>query len=270
MQKKILGWMMFVLVTANLAIVAVVIFGGRDSNVASGPMPDPNGYADLVEAGKRVIARPMSPDEELSQTELRAVVGANSDVLTLARAGLKRECKVPVEYSLDAAARHTDELSALKALGRLFRLEAQLAELERRTNDAAQVWVDMVELGQDVTRGGLLIDGMVGVATERVGLTGLKEIVDSIEPEAAQGIHSRLVALEKARESIETIIAHERRWSRRAGGLSAAVAGWLRMFSGNDPTKSAVEKLAANDEQNRRQFRAVILDLEAKMNKIRR
>src|SRR5712671_2490040 len=61
-------------------------------------LPDPNGYADFVRAGQ-IATTTTSDYRTMSQEELRAFLARNAEALQLVRAGLGKECRVPMKFS---------------------------------------------------------------------------------------------------------------------------------------------------------------------------
>jgi len=67
------------------------------------------------------------------------------------------------------------ELARLKVLARLLTDEGQLAEMENRYADAAQSYLDTIRLGNEMSRGGFIINRLVGIACEAIGDTPLSK-----------------------------------------------------------------------------------------------
>jgi len=102
---KLLG--VLALLLLGLALAALVFTSSRPP-AASSPLPSPNGYDDLIKAGG-IIDR--SDYSLMSQAEIEALVRTNAEALKLARTGLSRECRVPLNYSpTDADAAHIQGL----------------------------------------------------------------------------------------------------------------------------------------------------------------
>ena len=89
---------------------------------------------------------------------------------------------VPLQFSphyIDQA--HLSELAGLKRLAQAFVAEGRLAEKENRFGDAAKSYLDVIRLGNNPARGGILIDAMVGIAIEAMGTAGLQKLVDQLD-----------------------------------------------------------------------------------------
>ena len=118
-----------IIVGLSLAVVAVGIFlywpGGTPT---AEPVPSPNGYDDILKAAALLSAKPTASDpRDLAKEELRVMVTQNSEALKALRAGLERECRVPVVYSVNYISRHFPELPRHKALA-----GALVEELDRK------------------------------------------------------------------------------------------------------------------------------------------
>ena len=87
----------FALLAASL-VVGAIYFALRQSAPVAPPLPNPNGYEDLVKAAG-MLDRDFWDYRTMSQEELVTVVAKNAEALSLARKGLDRESLVPLDYS---------------------------------------------------------------------------------------------------------------------------------------------------------------------------
>ncbi len=140
------------------------------------PLPQPNGYVGLVQAAGMIPTESWDY-EVLDEAQLREVVSVNAEALSLARASLSHECRVPAQFSQSYLEGHLSELAGLKRLAQAFVAEGKFAEKQRRFGDAAGSYLDLIRLGNNSTRGGVLIDALVGFAIENMGVTGLQKIL---------------------------------------------------------------------------------------------
>ena len=144
------------------------------------PLPAQNGYGDLVKAGQMVSANTDDFDKEDQQTIEPHWVSENAAALALAHTVLTNQCAVPLQFSQDYINGHLDDLAALKRLGRAFDAEGQLAEMQNHSNDAVHSYLDVIRLGDDSSRGGTLIDELVGIALLQIGAADLQKIVPQL------------------------------------------------------------------------------------------
>ena len=225
-------------------------------------LPDPNGYADFLRTGQ-IATTTASDYRTMSQEELRALLTKNAEALQLVRAGLGKECRVPTEFSTNYLDRHMVELSAIKNVGRLLSMAGRLAELENRPADAAERYLDAIRLGQDSARGGLLIDSLVGLALESMGLTPLEQLSHDLD---VQTCRNMVVALEKTESKTEhpaEIFEREAVFSH-VGSLGNRIVMML-MYRSFHPGKAFEQKFLPkfNAAQKRKRMLALALATRA-------
>jgi hypothetical protein len=230
-------------IAAILLLVAAVIFFWRSSlpDAALTPLPVPNGYGDLVQAGS-TVQRKTSDFAKMSETELRELVRGNSNALQIARAGLGKKIQVPVEFSVNYAGNHLPELAGLKLTAQAFVAESKLAEMGQRPNEGAQSSVDAIRLGVESQRGGILLDGLVGIAIEKMATTQLEHFVDSLDAKSCREIARALKNLDAQKQTWEQILKQEHHWSARA------FPGWQHIV-GNWFTYKQIRATEANGEK---------------------
>jgi hypothetical protein len=165
---------------------------------------------------------------KMSQTELRALVEANSNALQIARAGLGKKIQVPVQFSLAFATNHVLELAGLKLTATAFMAESRLAEIEKRPRDGANSCLDAIRMGIESQRGGLLIDTLVGIAIESMATAQLGHFVDSLDAKSCREIAGALDELDAQKPTWEQIVKQEDYWSQRTfTGWQYVVSGWF-------------------------------------------
>lgn len=144
----------------------VVPINGRRSPFP--PLPSPNGYDDFVQAG-RLSSGKVGEFRELSYDELKELLTANSNALTLVRAGLQTRCSLPVQSYLSNFANASRDLMAQKQMAQLLAAEGRLAELDGRLSDAARSYLDAMRFGNEISRNGFVINRLVGIACSAIG-----------------------------------------------------------------------------------------------------
>jgi hypothetical protein len=130
------------------------------------PLPNPNGYDDLVKAGQMVSSNSWN-FEQMTGDQRRETVSADAAALALARTGLSHECRVPLQFLPSQFEGHLSELADLKKLAQAFMAEGRFAEDKGSFGDAAGTYLDLIRLGDHSARGGVLIDALVGVAIDK-------------------------------------------------------------------------------------------------------
>jgi hypothetical protein len=229
-----------------ILVVGLVLLLARSRPLPEVKLPEPNGYLDIVKAGKllhfganaeSIWANP-SPTAE----EYRACLSTNQEALQLVRAGLSHECRVPVEYSTSFLDAHLEVLGKIKSLARTLQFEGRLAELEQRPSDAAHSYVDIVRLGNEVGRGGLLIDALVGTACQAIGLAALQAVVPRLEAHPCRDLLRSLETIDTRRESWTNIVQCELRFGQRSMGWRGMVVGWITAGQTRQTLQKAEQK----------------------------
>jgi hypothetical protein len=262
---KFLRILIFVVILVNLVIVAVVFLGGGKLPPAV-PLPVPNGYDDFAGAAQLAI-RFNYAGSQPSESELRTFAKTNAEALRLLRAGLGYECRVPLEYSTNFIPNHFPALSGIKALAQAMQAEGHVAETEQRTNDAMKIYLDIVRLGHECGRGGLVIDHLVGLACQSIGLTALQGVSGSLGAKECHEAAGLLLALEQKRPTVSEVLWQESDWQRRSYGLGTRVVGWVEgmfQYRSLDPQKKIRMSVEAKTQKLRRQSLMVATDLAAR------
>jgi hypothetical protein len=221
-----------------LAFPFTVLFGFLISQVVGPlppvqPLPNPNGYDDLVKAGKMVVINATVNTTfygDMGEAQLQEVVLTNADALALARAGLSNECRVPVQYSQTYMSNHLDDLASLKHMAQAFCAESKLTEMENRPNDAAKSYLDTVHLGNEAMRGGVLIDALVGIAIENLGTSHLTNLVDKLDANSCRETATVLETVDSQRPTWNEIMQQENIWRKAFERLQKIPASKMPMI----------------------------------------
>ncbi len=212
-------------IVAVVLVAAMALYTFSQPAPAPPPLPNPNGYDDFVKAGSMITDNAWEY-ATMSKEELRAFVSKNAEALKLARTGLRRECRVPLDYSATNVLR-LSHLAAIKRLAQVIAAEGRLAELENRPADAAQAYLTVVRLGSAISQGGVLIDLLVSIAIESIGSTGLKKLAPSLDAKQCRAGATVLEACEAQREPMDVTLTRERAWWRRSFGLKMQITRLL-------------------------------------------
>ncbi len=201
----------------NAGVLTVLVGGVVTAlSVGRGPtstpkLPNPNGYDDIVKAGS-LVKGPWPNKGDLARAtvpEIRAFVEANKATLDLARVGLDRVCVVPLENSQAGLDKHFNDISPIRAVGRLLQGEAKVAEADGRIVDASKAYLAQLALGQAVTQGGMAGDLSVGCAVQWLAIIGLRNLSDRLPAEQIPAILRELEVLDRKRVPLEAV---EARW----------------------------------------------------------
>jgi hypothetical protein len=101
---------------------------------------------------------------------------------------------VPLDTTLTNEGGLLVQLAGMKRLAQLLAAEGRLRELEDRPEDAARSYADAIRFGNETSRGGLLINRLVGIACEAIGCYPLARVAPKLSCEQARAI---LLDLEK-------------------------------------------------------------------------
>jgi hypothetical protein len=156
----------------------------------------------------------------------------------VARKGFQQQCRVPLAYDLTYASNHIADLSTERRLARAFLEEGKLAERENRPTDAASSYLDTMRLGHECSRGGVIIDMLVGVACQSLGCQALLGVVEKLNGPDCRTTIQQLEDMDSKAESVMEVANQEHTWSRRTFGWRAQLAGLImrRSLQQNEQT----------------------------------
>jgi len=231
-------------IVALLLVVAALAFTLTQPPPAPPPLPKPNGYDDLVQAS-RMLADHTSDYATMSNGDLRTLVETNAEALKLAKTGLSRSCQVPLDYSAASPTYLFTNLAGLKRLAQGLVAEGRLMELEGRPTDAADSYLTTIRLGVATSKGGLLIDSLVGVAIEAIGTSYLEKLALTLDAKQCRQAAAVLESCEAGREPLPTVLARDRAWDRRAYGFKWQIVRLVMFKSLRQSEQRAVARVNA-------------------------
>lgn len=175
------------------------------------PEPADNGFADLVAAVQRVeqgdaVDLLQGPDAGPAAEEL---VAANTEAIAAVRAAMVRECRVPPITSFTTPLPY---LASARATARVLCVEGRCREADGDLSGALGSYLDAVQLGGAISRGGPLIHGLVGTAITFAACQEIRRLAESglALPDAALATAiARLAELEQAGPSPQQCLASE-------------------------------------------------------------
>jgi len=112
-------------------------------------------------------------------------------------------------------ASHINELAALKRLTQAWVIEGRLAEAENHSADAARLDLEIIRLGNESVRGGVIMDQLVGTAIEAIGTANLQRLVGQLDAKSCRETAATLETLDSQRQTWSEVMQQERNWSRR-------------------------------------------------------
>src|SRR6266540_4199140 len=83
-----------------LILLSLLAYGFVELNRKSPlpPLPNPNGYDDLVKAQKLMVGNP-ADFKHGSMEDLRKLVAVNAELLKLVRVGLAKQCRISLSFT---------------------------------------------------------------------------------------------------------------------------------------------------------------------------
>ena len=200
------------MLAALVAIAAGVAMLALFSNSSPhAPLPNPNGYDDFLKAASLLGGDPGSY-ETLGRDELRALVATNAEVLRVLRLGLTRQCSVPTEEMITNYAVRISDLPKLKSLRHLLAAEGRLAEMEERPADAARSYVGLIQMGNEIGRGGLMINYLFSISFAVLGDNSLVQLVPKLDCEQMRPVRSALEKVDSTQVAWEQVVQDEGRF----------------------------------------------------------
>jgi hypothetical protein len=254
MTKKTRNWLLALLILAFPFILFSIFFFSRlaDMSPTPPPLPNPNGYGDLVKAGEMVAVESGNYDG-MNAAQLRELAGRNTEALALARNGFSNECRVPLQFSTNYLNAHLNELASLKRLAQGFVAEGRLAEMENRTNDAVQAFLDTIHLGNEAARGGVLIDNLVGIAINAMGTANLETQVPRLDASTCLRAAAALETLDSHGQTLKESMQQESAWRKAYARLQKRAISVTETRSLQNIDASYKRKFNA-EEQKKRQL----------------
>jgi hypothetical protein len=209
-MKKRHGVLMLMAVIVIAAALALVLTCFRTA--PSSPLPSPNGYDDLLKAGRLVVG--VNYVTTLDHDALAALVATNRESLRLIRQGLTRRCAVPTDAVIANFASITGDLVAFKKIAKLLSGEGRLAEMESRPADAARSYIDAIRVGSEMTRGGLIMNRLVGITDEAIGSGPLVKLMPALTCDQMRPLVAQVEEIGDGAVAWSDVVSNEKRFAR--------------------------------------------------------
>lgn len=205
-------------------------------------LPKPNGYDDLIAAGKMMEASTIFPDWDVTAEDLLAKETAQYSVAyDRLRLGLDRECMVPVKFNVDA---DLDGMLHIRTLARALVTAGRVAEWDGSLDDSIKSYLDCIKLGVKSARGGLFIHSITGWTVEGIGHSQLAGIRRQLSTKQCHHMIDQLEQYEKLREPESEVIHRERIWQQHAQGWFGRLFFIIEDLSGwKDPTLKGMREI---------------------------
>lgn len=225
MKKFLIKFLVFFGTIAVLAAIAAGLALYSFSSLPTpAPMPNPNGYDAVVRAGT-AISSSFRNYKTMNATELRNALKANAAAVAQGHNALKLECRVPVQWP--PAPVNGDDTTAPLNLSEAFTAEGLLAEAENRPVDAIKAYTEVVRLGNLSCRGGLIADGLRGLAIESEGADHLQKLSVILNPKSCAEIAKDLETLDSQRDTFSAYIRQEKIWYHQNSPAPKDTLNWF-------------------------------------------
>jgi hypothetical protein len=154
-----------------------------------------------------------------------------------------------------------DWLGSIKDLGVAFAAEGRLEEMEGHTNEAIKSYLDIVHLANESSRGGVLIDELVGLAIEGVGARKLEKLVPQLDAQTCRETAAALETLDSQRQTLDEVMQQEHDWARRTHpGIRHEIERMMERNSLNKIYKASERRFTTQQTATRQ----LIIDLAAR------
>lgn len=228
MRKKLRMTLLGLAVVFTVGFTALIISTSRRAPPLP-PLPNPNGYDDFVQAGG-LLSGQIGDFREMSHDDLRELVVENAKALTLIRAGLGKECGLPIQSYLSNFANASRDLMVQKQIAQLLAAEGRLAELDGRLEDAARSYLDAMRFGNEVSQNGFVINRLVGIACSAIGGVPLAKLVPQLDCDQLKPIIAELNKLDQDSVTWQEVRRAERIFMRHELRKVPNPLAWLPLW----------------------------------------
>ena len=212
-------------------------------------LPAANGYDDFLQAAD-MLAERTGFYQEMAPEELRSVVEQNRPALELVREGLKKECRVPLDWSADRAwldTVHMKNIESMRTIARALAAEARQANLDGDLEHAVQCGLQALELANKCSRGGLLVDRMVAGGVHYTALFSLQSHVSKLGKRDAMRL---LQVLQSAPLQLDPPVAIQAREKVLFRQINGGVQTFMMSGVLREQHKQAVDQMKTADTQH--------------------
>ncbi len=223
--RCLFGLLLIVLAIPPTLIVSKLLHVPPIPNIV---VPQPNGFDDIMAAGKAFHKSAILTIEPGATEELATEIAAYDSAYRQLRLGLSREVQAPTwtgnDGQITARKLLLDQLLAAYSAAHGLMRKAELAQRQNRFGDAAAIAIETIQLGQAVTRGGVSPDCPIGLTIEGLGDKRLYQASPQLDAYECRETAVALVEIDHGRESSDDARQRGRDWCTLA-------ASWLVRFS---------------------------------------
>jgi hypothetical protein len=189
------------------------------------PVPYPNGFHDIVDAGRQFGFSPILriTGEPGSTDELAAEIAEYGRVYEHLRLGLTRSVQVRDWTKRDEAIKlaslrsEVDLQFGVRSAAHGLMRAAELAQQQNRSGEAAGIALEIIRLGQAITRDGILMDYEYGIRIEGVGDDSLYQVLFQLDIHQCRKTIDALIEINRGREPLDHVLHRDRIWHENTG-----------------------------------------------------
>jgi hypothetical protein len=245
----------------SFAIALLLGFGAWRSYVNAIPdvkiptpkLPNPNAWDFYVKAGAAIVPAnpPVDPaydsqvvprsqwNKRYPTARKRSWIRANTRAMSVLRQGFKYSCLVPPQRAEDQM--HLGANTKFRELARMLAMESRIRQTDNDWPGAAHSALDIIHLGQDISRGGVLIDYLVGCSINAIGRAELWQVLPHLNALEAKSAAYRLEKLYNSRVPFADVLREEKYWGQ-GNLLETMRSGQLQMDDLNEEKPSLVDR----------------------------
>ena len=190
-------------------------------------LPVPNGYDDLLKAAQLVVSDGRRSYDDATDAEIADLVTRNRSAIELARIGCERDCRVALEPNRNYWINHGNVQNRFKLVARVFLAEGLLAERDGRTNDAAHSYLDGIRFARCSSRGGCIVDRLIGMNCENFVADRLGGLVQMLDARTCREFCKVLEALDADTEPWEATSQRNRIYLRTISTPRERIIDWV-------------------------------------------
>ncbi|MHB0936755.1 MAG: hypothetical protein ACYDCO_23195 [Armatimonadota bacterium] len=173
---------------------------------------------ETIQAGK-IVPNPKQRSLTPKLVDMQALMVANAPVFNMVRQGFACEYR---EVPMRSFSQPLPHLSKMRALARTMMADGEVKCASGNWDGGAERFIDILRLGNDLPRGGVLISGLVGVAVQSIGRAVAWDTVDHVSAAGAKRAARRLEEIATTRVPYADILQEEK---------FAGQAGLLEVFN---------------------------------------
>jgi hypothetical protein len=206
-------------------------------------LPNPNGFGLYVQAARSL--KPATPpvDEindsnpptdptvrakQYSLARKEMWLNQNLAAFALFQTALRTPCLHPPDRG--SRARVFPVYSRLRELARCKRSESGTYEMRREWNRAVHSRIDVVQMGNEVSRGGPLIASLVGIAVQSIGRSEQWTLTDKLNAAQCRAAVDRLQRIYAQRVKLDAVLTEEKYVGQVQLVNSMQPGGWRMAF----------------------------------------